>query len=282
MESTASGPDLVRYEQFEKVALVTLDDPDRLNAVDHGPGSMADQLLAALARADADDGVHCIVITGSGRAFSAGGHVSGLDRRTALDFYRFLEGNAAETDAIRSLRTPTIGAINGMCYGFGLVIATHLDLLVAAESARFGLIETRFGSTGAQTLPYLVGAQWAKFLALTGELIPAAKAREIGLVLEVFPDDRMMDKALDLARRVAAMPHEAVMLNRRVINGALMMMGWDQQREYSTALNTITNQMVAQARAADGRVLSEIMQNEGWKAYKAARDAAFQSNWLDD
>jgi enoyl-CoA hydratase/carnithine racemase len=151
---------------------------------------------------------------------------------------------------------------------------------VAVEGARFGLIETRFGSTGAQTLPFLVGGQWAKFLALTGELITAHRAREIGLVLEVFPENEFRGKVMDLARRVAAMPHDGVVLNRRVINHALDVMGWNEQRDYAIALNTVTNQMVRSARASDGRLLVEIRENEGWEAYKRARDEPFSDPWL--
>ncbi|MGW6522894.1 enoyl-CoA hydratase/isomerase family protein [Streptomyces sp. NPDC054962] len=272
----------IRYEKRDDgVAVLTLDEPERLNAIDHGPGSMADEVLDALADADADEAVRCVLLTGTGRAFSAGGDPGGRTLDDPLEWYEFLQSNVRETESIRSLRKPTIGAINGLCYGFGLILATHLDLLVAVDTARFGLIETRFGSTGAQTLPFLVGPQWAKFLALSGELISAGKAKEIGLVLEVFPEDAFWDKALDLARRVAAMPREAVMLNRRVVNGALTMMGWDGQRELSLALNTVTNLLAKNARAADGRVLADVRRDKGWKQYKEARDQAFAEPWLD-
>jgi enoyl-CoA hydratase/carnithine racemase len=273
----------ILYEVRDGVALVTLNDPEKLNVIDHGPGSMADDLLRALAIADADPDVRCVVLSGAGRAFSAGGHTAGGEPlESPVEWYEFLEGNTRETDEIRSMRKPTIGAINGICYGFGLILATHLDMLVAVDTARFGLIETRFGSTGVQTLPFLVGPQWAKFLALTGEIITANKAKEIGLVLEVFPAETFEEKTLDLARRVAAMPKEGVMFNRRVVNSALMVMGWAVQRDFALALNTLTNLHVRDARAADGRVLSEVMRSEGWKAFKTARDAPFETPWLGE
>lgn len=272
---------LVTYEATDGVAIVTLDDPKRLNVIGHGPGSMADQLQHAMERADADDDVRCVVLTGNGRAFSAGGDLGGTKIETPFEWFSFIESNVKESERVRAMRKPTIGAINGICFGYGLILSTHLDFLVASDEATFGLIETRIGSTGVQMLPFLVGPQWAKFLALTGEVITAAKAKEIGLVLEVFGADVFLDKALDLARRIAAMPAEGVMLNRRVVNGAMTMMGWDHQREFSIALNTVTNMMVKQAKAADGRVLSEILATEGWAEYKAARDAAFATPWLD-
>lgn len=279
-DDTGAETPLVRYEQHGAVAVITMNDPKRLNVIAHGPGTMAEALLEALGRAEADPGIGCIVLTGEGRAFSAGGDVAGLNIETAYDYYAFLAGNVLETDRIRGLETPTIGAINGICYGFAFILATHLDMLVAGESARFGLLETRFGSTGAQTLPYVVGAQWAKFLALTGELIGARKAQEIGIVLEVVPDEILLERTMDLGRRVAAMPREAVTLNRKVINHAIDLMGWNHQRDFGLALNTVTNQMSKHARAADGRVLTEVMKTEGWKAYKEARDAAFEPPWL--
>ncbi|WP_294569998.1 enoyl-CoA hydratase/isomerase family protein [uncultured Arthrobacter sp.] len=281
VEGRPTPPRLVRYERVGRVAVVTLDNPDKLNVIDHGPDSMAAQLLDALRTADDDDDIGCIVLTGQGRAFSAGGGLGGMARTSPADWYAFIEGNAAETQAIRSLRKPTIGAINGICYGFGLILATHLDMIVASAEARFGLIETRIGSTGAQTLPYLVGPQWAKFLALSGEIISAQTARDIGLVLQIFPHDTFRAKVMDLARRVSEMPAEAVVLNKRVINSAMDLMGWETQRNLSTAINTVTNMASVDARSADGRRFADIMRDEGWSAYKAARDEPFTPPWLD-
>lgn len=282
-EATEQGTtgDLVTVERLPGIAVVTMNNPAKLNSIDHGPGSLAEALLTALDTADNDPNVRCVVLTGAGRAFSSGGAVSGLGQADALAWHRFLAANVAETDRIRAMRTPTIGAINGMCYGFGLIMATHLDLLVAVDTATFGLIETRIGSTGAQTLPFVVGAQWAKFLALTGEIISAETAQRIGLVLATFPAETFWGKVIDLARRIAAMPPEAVTLNRRVINGALIAMGWDSQRELSLALNTVTNLLAGEARASDGRRFADILAEEGWQGYKTARDGPFTPPWLE-
>jgi enoyl-CoA hydratase/carnithine racemase len=264
------------------VATVTLNEPQVLNRINHGPGSLEDEYLTALTLADDDDAVRCIVVTGTGRAFSAGGDTQGIPADDPAAWHRFLESNVQANERIRALRTPTIGAINGLCYGAGLVMATHLDLLVAVEHARFGLIETRFGSTGAHTLPYLVGPQWAKFLAITGEIISARKAKEIGLVLEVFPPASFVDKVYDLASRVAAMPHDAVVFNRRVVNEAVSNMGWERQMRVATALNVIPNLLAGEATNAEGRNLRQVFHEEGWEAYKHARDAAFEPPWLEE
>ena len=276
-----SRTDKVTYGCRDGVAWVTLNEPEALNRIDHGRGSLGEQLSGCLAWADADSDARCIVVSGAGRAFSSGGSPSGITGADPVRWFEFLEDNAEANRRIRALNKPTIGAINGICLGAALVMATHFDILVAAESARFGLIETRFGSTGAQTLVYHVGPQWAKILALSGELISASKAKEIGLVAEVFPVGIFHERVADLARRIAAMPADAVMINRRVINTAMDLMGWTMQTHVAAALNTIANATSHQAKSSRGRVLSDVLAEEGWEAFKAERDAAFEPPWLD-
>jgi enoyl-CoA hydratase/carnithine racemase len=279
----------VVYEVHGHVATVTMNDPDHLNPITHGPGSMEDDILTCLQRADADDDVRCAVVTGAGRAFSSGGGGGGAGypnggnpatARTALDWYRFLGQWGDNLETIRDLRTPVIGAVNGMCYGAGLIMAAHFDFLVAADNARFGLIETRFGSTGVDVFTFLVGPQWAKFLALSGEIITAQKAREIGLVLEVVPAAELAARAGDLARRVAAMPSDAVVLNRRLVNAATKAMGWALTKELSRALDAVTNSVSDRAVSADGRNFNELRTRGDWAGLKDARDAAFTEPWL--
>jgi enoyl-CoA hydratase/carnithine racemase len=158
-------------------------------------------------------------------------------------------------------------------------MALHLDFIVAAESARLGFIETRFGSTGAEMLTYFVGPQWAQFLALSGELIGAPRAAAIGLILEALPDDDFDRRVNDLARRIAAMPIPATINNRRVLHGALEAMGWAQQKGLALPLNSVTNSVPG--RTAEGRPFHEIRKADGMQAFKEARDAPFVEPWLD-
>ncbi len=283
-EHVASGGfSRILYEVNGRVATITFNEPERMNPIGHGPGSMEAELLAALERANEDDDVRCVVVTGAGRAFSSGGDLQAIDGlETALDHLDFHDVAGRANEAIRTNPKPVIGAINGLCYGYALVLATHFDLLVAVDTAEFGLIETRFGGSGVQTLPFLVGPQWARFLAISGEVITARKAKEIGLVLEVFPEDVFQDKVYDLARRVAAMPAEGVMLNRRVINAAMMAMGWSVEQELALALNAVISAARREAKASDGRVLSAIFREDGWQAYRQARDAPFSPPWLEE
>jgi enoyl-CoA hydratase/carnithine racemase len=280
--SEASTEPRLLYDLAGGVATLTLNRPARLNAIDHGEGSLQRELVESLERADADDDVRCMVVTGAGRAFSSGGELGAAAAlETSTDWYWFLHGEDADNERIRHLRKPVIGAINGICFGAGLIMAVHFDFLIASDRARFGLIETRFGGTGVDVLAYHVGFQWAKFLAVTGELIDAETARQIGLCVAVIPHDRFADKIADLGRRVASMPHHAVASNRRVVNGAMEHMGWSAQKEHALSLNAVANGDLREARAADGRRFSDLLQ-EGWDVYKEARDAPFRTPWLKD
>lgn len=270
----------ILYQKDDAICTITLNKPERLNAIDHGPGSMHRELTDAVIHANADDDIRCIVVTGAGRAFSAGGHFGSVMPSTPLEWYRFVHDQDSESESLRDLDKPIIGAINGVCYGAALMIACNFDFLVAVDTAEFGLIETRFGDPGAEALAFLVGAQWAKFMSITGELIPAQKAKEIGLVLETFPSDIFMSKVYDLARRIASVPPAAVMMHRRIVNATMDNMGWKNQKSMGRALNGILGAANRDNASVDGRKFSDILQNEGWKAFKDARDKPFVPSWL--
>ena len=272
--------DGVLYDSAGGVGVVTLNRPERLNALDHGPGSLHRDLSDAVAYADADPDVGCIVVTGAGRAFSAGGAIRGELPRSGLEWHRFLLTQDEDNERLRSTTKPVIGAISGYCYGAGLILACNFDILLAAESARFGFIEMRFGDPAGEVLTYLVGPQWAKFLALSGEIISARKAKEIGLVLDVFPDDRMLAKAKDLARRIAAIPQPAVALQRRMVNAALDNMGWRSQKAVANALNALQAANRNEHRDREGRRFVDLQETD-WAEFKRARDRPFEPPWLE-
>lgn len=271
----------VLYNIVDGVGTITLNRPQQLNPISHGPHSMQRAIVDLLVEADSDDSVGCVVITGSGRAFSSGGDVASGERpETGLDWYWFLSEEDVDNERIRDLRKPVIGAINGMCLGAALMMAAHFDILIASSDARFGLIETRFGGTGAEALNYLLGPQWAKFMALTGELISAEKAKEIGLVLEVVAPESLSAKAQDLGRRIAAMPRDTMIMNRRLINSGMNVSGWKAQKEAGIAFNAATNSCFAEHRAWNGERFTDLI-SQGWKRYKEVRDAPFQVSWFD-
>lgn len=280
MTDTNAEP-FILYSVADGVGTITLNRGAQLNPISHGPHSMQRAIIDTLVQADSDDSVGCVVITGSGRAFSSGGDVaSGGPPATGLDWYWFLTEEDVDNERIRELRKPVIGAINGMCFGAAFMMAAHFDILIASNTARFGLIETRFGGTGAEALNYLVGPQWAKFLALSGELITAAKAKEIGLVLEVVTPEDLLSKAHDLARRIAAMPRDTMVMNRRLINTGMNLSGWKAQKEAGIAFNAATNSCFGRHTAWNGERFADLRE-QGWKRFKEVRDAPFTTPWLD-
>jgi enoyl-CoA hydratase/carnithine racemase len=271
------------YEVDEKVATITLNRPQRLNALSHGPVGVHAELVGALGYADADPEVRCVVLTGAGRAFSSGGDMQADPPRDGpLDWFRFMEEEDCDFAALRDCRKPVIAAVNGLCYGAGLILAGHADIRIAASSARFGFIESRMGGTGIEIFPFLIGIQWSKFMMLSGELISARRAKEIGLVLEVFPDERFAEKVTDLARRIAAMPWQGVQLNKRVIDTAADMMGLHNQKVAARAVNALVGDSSKDARAADGRRLADVLAEEGLRGFIQARDKAFARPWLEE
>lgn len=270
----------VLYSVADGVATITLNRPEQLNPIGHGPGSMQAAIVDRLTQAQNDDDIGCVVITGSGRAFSSGGDVRSEGApESGMQWHRFLTLEDNDNERIRELSKPVIGAINGMCFGAAFMMSLHFDFIIASHQARFGLIETRFGGTGAEALTYLVGPQWAKFLALSGELITAEKAKEIGLVLEVVEHDDLLDQAHDLGRRIAMMPRATMLANRSMVNAQMDATGWKSNKNLGIALNAMTNSAISEHRAWNGERFSDLLAR-GWKEYKSVRDAPFKTPWL--
>jgi enoyl-CoA hydratase/carnithine racemase len=278
VDETAFGG--VLYKKAGAICTITLNRPERLNAIDHGPGSLHRDMTDAVSRANADDDVRCIIITGAGRAFSAGGYIRGALPESPMDWYEFMRVQDEDNERLREMPKPVIGAINGLCYGAALIMVCNFDFLIAVDSAELGFIEMRYGDPAAEALAYLVGPQWAKFLAISGELLTAQKAKEIGLVLEVFPQETFMAKVYDLGRRIAAIPPTAVAMQRRLVNCAMENMGWRNQKNVANALNALLATHGKEHRTADGRRFADL-RSESWPAFKEARDAPFRPPWLD-
>jgi enoyl-CoA hydratase/carnithine racemase len=172
--------------------------------------------------------------------------------------------------------------VNGLCYGSGLILALHCDFVVASSAATFSFVETRMGLAGTGMLAHVVGPQWAKFLALSGEVITARRARDIGLVLEVVDESAFPARIADLARRIAAMPRYGTELHKRNVNAAVDTMGWHLTRVFNQSHYPVIDALSPLAESADGRRFADVMAEDGWKAFLAARDAPYQPPWLDD
>ena len=266
-----------RHGVFE----IILNRPGKLNALGIGPGSNRDEITQALAMADADADVGCILMRANGRAFCAGGDLTGVAKtETPFDEHLFSAEMLRFYAALRATHKPILAAVHGLCLGAGMGFIAQCDIVVAGDDARFGLIEGRIGHPGATELVPLIGAAWAKFLILTGEMVDAQVAQRIGLVLTVVPRADLLARCQDLAQRIARMPRDAVILNKAGINAMTDAMGRSAGRLVGRAHDTLTKSMSSQAKAPDGRRFADILQSGGMGELKIARDAQYKENWL--
>ena len=178
-----------------RVAILTINRPDKLNALNE---EVRVELLAALAEIETDDGVGAVVITGSGeKSFIAGADIGEFAGRSPFD-QRFAMRSPRIFDVMASFPKPVIAMINGFCLGGGCELSMSCDMRIASDKARFGQPEINLGlipgGSGTQRLPRLVGMGHAMRMILSGDMIPAAEAKEIGLVDLVFPAEELRAK----------------------------------------------------------------------------------------
>jgi enoyl-CoA hydratase len=210
---------LVRYQRSGAAAVVTIDRPERRNAID-GPAAAA--LHDAFREFAADDGARVLVVTGAGEAaFSAGADLKAID--TLGPRLDLPEGPLGFTRL--SSPKPTIAAISGWCLAGGFELALWCDLRVATPSARFGYTERRFGvpliDGGTQRLPRIVGMGRALDLVISGRVIDVEEADRFGLVTERVPAGGHVERALAMAEAIAAFPQDTLLSDRRaVLEGA--------------------------------------------------------------
>jgi enoyl-CoA hydratase/carnithine racemase len=191
------------------IATIKLNRPDKLNAFG---GPMREEILDALGRIAADDGIRVVVVTGEGRGFSAGGDIDHLKKlretRDEKGLREVLANGQRITSLMRGLPKPVIAAVNGPCAGAGFSFALGCDIRIASDAATFGASFARIGLHpdwgGSWFLPRLVGSANACELIFTGTMISAAEAERIGLVNRVVPHGDLMPAVLGLAERMAA------------------------------------------------------------------------------
>ncbi|GMU67271.1 MAG: enoyl-CoA hydratase [Acidobacteriota bacterium] len=195
----------VLVEKVDRVAILTINRPDKMNALSE---QVRVDLLDALAEIEADTGVGVVVLTGAGeKAFIAGADISEFAGRTPFD-QRWAMRSPRIFDVMAAFPKPVIAMVNGFCLGGGCELAMSCDLRVASEKASFGQPEINLGlipgGGGTQRLPRLVGTGQAMRLILSGDRIPAAEAKQIGLVDLVFPHEELRAKTLELAQKMAS------------------------------------------------------------------------------
>jgi enoyl-CoA hydratase len=235
--------DLARYQHLTLdrqpggVLLITLDRPDVLNAAHE---EMHTEMATIWADVAQDEETRVAVVTGAGRAFSAGGDLAMVERQIGnYDLVtRMLKEMGDLVYNMANCEKPIVSAINGVAVGAGLVVALLADISICAEDARLGDGHVRLGVAAgdhaAIIWPLLCGLAKAKYYLLTGEMVTGSEAERIGLVSKALPREQVLPEAMRVANQLASGPQQAVRLTKRALNGWLRTAGpiFDQSAAY--------------------------------------------------
>jgi enoyl-CoA hydratase len=198
---------LVDLEVLERIAIVTFNNPKKRNLLDSRTWN---QFYEILKQIESNETVRAVIITGTGEAFVAGADISGLKERTRQDAIKASWKGNEILRFLERLNKPVIAAINGWALGGGCELALACDIRIASENAEIGQTEVRIGIMpgygGNIRLPKVIGIARAKEMILTGKIVDAQEAERIGLVNRVVPQDRLMEEAIRLAKRLAQGP----------------------------------------------------------------------------
>ncbi len=208
------------YEKKENIGLLTINRPEKLNAISN---ELISELKNLLDEIENDEGLRVLIITGAGdKAFVAGADIKELVDRDARLGRRISQERQKIFSRIENLSVPVIAAVNGYALGGGLELALACSIRVCSEKAQFGAPEVKLGiipgDGGTQRLPRLVGLGRAMELILTGDFIDAQEAYRIGLVNKVLPQEELMEKAMELAKKIASRPPLAVRFAKEAVN----------------------------------------------------------------
>ena len=209
---------LINLEVKEHVAVMTVNRPEALNALNT---AVLDELDKVIDAVEANDDVYVAILTGEGRSFVAGADIGEMKGFSAVDGKKFGVHGGNVFLKLENMSKPVIAAINGFALGGGCELAMACDIRLASEKAKFGQPEVGLGITpgfcGTQRLPRIVGISKAMELILTAKTIKADEAKAIGLVSEVYPAEELMDKAMELANAICANAQIAVCESKRCI-----------------------------------------------------------------
>ena len=210
----------ILVEKTGAVAVIRLNRPKAMNALN---AALMAEMAQALAELEADDGVRCLVLTGSDKAFAAGADIKEMKDRTFMDVYK-TDFITATWEQLSKTRKPVIAAVAGYALGGGCEIAMMCDFIIAADNARFGqpeiTIGTSPGSGGTQRLTRFVGKSKAMEMCLTGRMMDAAEAERSGLVSRVVPLADLMAEVMKVAEKIAGLSLPSVMMAKEAVNRA--------------------------------------------------------------
>lgn len=251
--------DNILIETRGRVGLITLNRPKALNALND---ATMHEVVAAAREMDRDEGIGCIVLTGSDRAFAAGADIKEMSAQSAVDMYN--SNWFAGWDDFTRVRTPIIAAVAGHALGGGCELAMMCDFIIAADTARFGQPEINLGVIpgmgGSQRLTRAIGKAKAMEMCLTGRVMKAEEAEQSGLVARIVPAEKLLDDALQTAEAIASNSKIAGTMVKEVINAA-----------YETTLS----QGVLFERRVFHSVFSSADQKEGMSAFVEKRTPDF-------
>ncbi|QXJ31322.1 enoyl-CoA hydratase/isomerase family protein [Saccharolobus shibatae] len=231
----------IQIEVRENIAIIKLNRPDKLNAINF---QMVDELVDALNKLDSDDKIKVVIITGNGKAFSAGADVKEMLETPLEEIMK--KGHMPLWEKLRTFKKPVIAALNGITAGGGLELAMACDIIIASESAKLGQPEINLGimpgAGGTQRLTRILGKYKAMELVLTGKLIDSEEAERYGLVNKVVPDNALIDEVIRLAKEIAEKPMISLMLAKEAVAKAwdtLLQQGLDfERRNFYLALSS--------------------------------------------
>ncbi|MGI8511962.1 MAG: enoyl-CoA hydratase/isomerase family protein [Solirubrobacteraceae bacterium] len=262
----------VLYERRGPAAWITLNRPDKLNAIN---AEMVAAIRAALARAAEDDDVKVLVLTGAGPAFSAGFDLTEeAEARmdSALPWHGILSDDVAMTMQVWSFPKPTIAAVHGWCLAGGCEVAMACDMIIAADDARMGEPEIRYGS-GPVTLlmPFMLGQKKTNELLFTGDVLAADDAERLGLVNAVVARDELESAVQALALKIAPTPLPVLRLTKAALNRAYEAMGLRMAVQSNLDLSAILNA----AGTPEQREFDRLVEADGLKAALEWRDSRY-------
>jgi enoyl-CoA hydratase len=266
----------VRYETDGKIATLTLDRPERYNAID---GEMPGELRAAVERADEDPSVHCIVLTGAGDAFCSGYDLKQYaesPRPTPgsqempwdpMQDYRLMKSNTEDFMSLWHSYTPVVCKVNGPAVAGGSDIALCADLVIIDAEAPIGYPPARvWGCPTTMMWVYRLGPAGAKRMLFTGDLVPGREAAEMGLVWEAVPGEDLDERVATLARRIAGVPTNQLMMQKLAVNQAVESMGLEQTQMFATLFDGMAR------HTPEGVAFKERCEEVGFKQAVAERD----------
>jgi enoyl-CoA hydratase len=267
----------ILYEVSNRIARITLNRPEKLNALSD---ALLEEYAAALVEAERDPEVGVVVVRAAGRAFCAGYDVGGGSGHARMrneapflaDRLRLQSFDDKITTAWRLVK-PVIAQVHGICVAGGNDIAGQCDIIIAAENATFGHPQIRrLGLTWMHMFPYKCGAQWSKILMFTGDSISGKEAERIGVVARAVPEDKLEEEVDKLAARIALVDPTLLAMNKLAVNRVFEEMGMRNAFNAANAFDTIAH--TAEAMQEFNRIARE----QGLRAALEANESPFRQS----